>query len=805
MRSSATFSKPAVGFFLGSCLLAFSTALAAEDKPTPLGAWGDPNRVVVEGATTFGNRAVKSALFKDLDLLLAAHPAAPLPDYFPALREQTAIGYHHGGFLDVVVTTQADILTDQVTVRVEEGPCYLAGDIRVSGAASIPADLLIDRLKKPRPPAKALPAESSDEKGNPTILWLDQHGRPVDMQDPAWQPGEPVQSAERDRELLRERIQLALKDLGFFFATYSEDLVREPDRALAHLEIRIENQGHQALADDVEILGNQNNIRQEILAYLELKPGDTLTRLDHRRLEYRLWQSGRFTEHHVTPVRPDSPDQPLVTRIELNEYAKAPRLSEELTAEEKTLLKFGRWCTSIGSRGEDVVWQMSRDDRQTEVVCSPKNGILMLTHDSTENRDARSLQNAVVFSAGLVGCYSAKPRKRLCVPVTRGQVTGNFTLGIDPAPKDPKKPFRFKFTLSMKASDKPVQPFRLTIGAAPVFFLAPARNRPKAISWEGDVLVVASPEGRLRIDGTSGKLLEFLHNDPSSDRTKGRLTLEEGRFESLLAEIESATADYPNVFDPKHRWTSIARFLFADPPPVVRDALDEAMDDKTRERFADRRAWSLLWEIVGQRLLEVLDKHGRSHRGPDSAAQKFEIPRDYRFGFDNPLSAFPIASLGILAPDTLFARRSWPWTLWRETTFLAVSRPRYAMTELNRIYKSPTSGPVALLLAAAMASKRNPKAANMLARRGLERLTLDYFRLDYNSLFADGYLSREIAIWIAEDLRSIQEEDVELLDRFLMAKTRDSSARPPATSANTCKSPSTRHYPRYWTTAGRPD
>ena len=89
--------------------------------------------------------------------------------------------------------------------------------------------------------------------------------------------------------------------------------------------------------------------------------------------------------------------------------------------------------------------------------------------------------------------------------------------------------------------------------------------------------------------------------------------------------------------------------------------------------------------------------------------------------------------------------------------------------ELERIYDSPSSGPVALL-AAATAIKSNPQVANLIARRGLERLTIEYFRHDFDTLLAADYLSGEIAVWIAEDLRSMKEEDVELLDLALFGE-----------------------------------
>ena len=770
MRFSGNLSQPAAKLLLGSCLPALLAALVWADEPAPLGVWGDPGRVVVEGATAFGNKAVKSALFRDLDLLLAAHPAAPSDEYFPALRKKTAMGYRHAGFLDVAVTTQTNVQAEQVIVEIEEGPRYLAGEIRVTGGASVATDVLIDRLKQPRPPEKGLYEEFRAENGETAVRWLDEHGRAAEMQDPAWQPGEPIPLAKKDREWLHARIKIALADLGYFFPKFSEDVVREPDRSTGHLKIRIENQGHRAFADQIEMIGNKKNTREEILEYLELQPGEALTGRDYKRLEYRLWRSGRFIKHRVTAVQPEAAGRPVVTRIELTEYAKAPRLSEELSPEETTLLKFGRWFTSIDRRPEDMVCQVAWDNRRGEVVVSPEHGIVMLLYDSTENQDESAIRSAAVFSTGLIAYHSARSRERLFVPVSRAQVKGEVVLSIEPQPDDPEKPFRVKFSLGIESADEAGKPFRPAIGAPPVFFVASVHEDSSKMSWQDNQLVVDIPVGRFRIEGSSGKLLEYTYEDPSAAGTKIRVTMKEGRFDGQIKEVEAATAEYPNAFDAEHRWSSIARFLLDDDPGIFWEVLDKLADDKMRGALGDPRIRKLLWNSVGQRVFGALNGFGKSATELDPPNREFEIQRDYRGGFDNPLSAYLIASFGILAPDTLFPRRSWPWTLWREIVFLTVSRPKYLGGELERIYQSPSSGPVALL-AAATAIKRNPQVANLIARRGLERLTIEYFRNDFDTLLAADYLSGEIAVWIAEDLRSMKEEDVELLGRGLLGES----------------------------------
>lgn len=768
MKCTGTLFRWAQRLLFGSCLVALLAVPATGGEPTPLGVWGDPGRVVVRGATTFGNGVVKSALFRDLDVLLAAHPAAPLEEYLPTLRERTAVGYRHAGFFDATVTTQTNVRAEEVVVLIEEGPRYLAGEIRVTGTASIPTGLLVDRLTQPRPPEDALCEQSREENGETTVRWLDEHGRAAKMQDPAWLPGEPIPLPETDRKKLHARIRLALADLGYFFPTFSEDVVREPDRPIGHLEVRIENQGRQALADHLEILGNEKNTREEILEYLELQPGQVLTGRDHKRLEYQLLRSGRFTKHRVTPVEPDSADRPVMTRIELTEYAKAPRLSEELSPEETTLLKFGRWFTSIDRRSEDVVCRVAWDDWRGEVVISPQGGVAMLLNWAAEGQETGALRSAAVFSPGLIGYHSAATRKRLFIPVNGCQAMGDVIVKIDPESDNPDKPYRITYSLSMNSADEPDLPFRLSIGAAPVFFMAVCHEDSTKLSWQDNVLVMERPREHFRIDGSSGRLLGYVYEDPSAAGARLEIAMAEGRFDGLLERIKTATAAYPNVFDAEHRWSSIARFLLHDDPGIFWEILDKVADNKMEGAIGDPRIRKLLWNIVGQRGANALDSLGMPATELVHPA-KFEIPSEDRGPFDNSVVGPLVASFGALVPDTLFPRRSWPWTLWRENAFLIASRHKYLGGELDRIYQSPSSGPVALL-AAAITARRSPQVANLIARRGIERLTLDYFRLDYGPLLAADKLSGEIALWIAEDLRAMKEADVELLDRALFGE-----------------------------------
>lgn len=111
---------------------------------------------------------------------------------------------------------------------------------------------------------------------------------------------------------------------------------------------------------------------------------------------------------------------------------------------------------------------------------------------------------------------------------------------------------------------------------------------------------------------------------------------------------------------------------------IVRPDAAEALNTPDLSRLR------LLRRLAERDVLRPIDEYLASGGSRERADSKFDIPA-------NP-AAPPAtlrelaATLGISASELLFPRKSWPWTLSRETALPVAGRPNYLTTELPRMY-----------------------------------------------------------------------------------------------------------------------
>ena len=135
----------------------FSHTLAAGEPayglaPTVVGQRGNLDQLRFEGNKTFSAAAIQGELLWDFDVMLAAHPAAPWTDFLAILERKIVAGYRNSGFPDVRVDIRPEGRPDasgKLLVHVEEGPRDLAGEVKITGARSLSARHLTERLTKP--------------------------------------------------------------------------------------------------------------------------------------------------------------------------------------------------------------------------------------------------------------------------------------------------------------------------------------------------------------------------------------------------------------------------------------------------------------------------------------------------------------------------------------------------------------------------------------------------------------------------------------------------------------------------------
>jgi hypothetical protein len=105
-------------------------------------------------------------------------------------------------------------------------------------------------------------------------------------------------------------------------------------------------------------------------------------------------------------------------------------------------------------------------------------------------------------------------------------------------------------------------------------------------------------------------------------------------------------------------------------------------------------------------------------------------------------AAVPSSQLGLIAPyavffaDQIWVPRTWPWTVFRESFFVAAGRPDYTERELGGLLASEEVGPVGDAVLAALMSKMSPALGLKFARAGVGKVTLPAFEADLARLLA---------------------------------------------------------------------
>lgn len=373
---------------LGAAL--FGSLVSAEPREWTIRELNTPSHLAIHGAKSFTAEQIPKALFGDWDVLVAAHPAAPIKPFMDLVPKKTLTGYRQAGFSEAKVTSRIDWQTGKVHLTIDEGPRSIAGTLDVRGAGTLDVKRFRKWLTSEQPPKEARPSWFFLRNGELQTIWMKEDSSGIAPQPPVWQEGSPVRFSAEAESQPEQLIQRAFADLGYFFPKFTLAYQANPATGRTDLAIEIQEEGPLAVTHTITITGNERHSREEILAYLNLPSRVALTRDQCLAIEYRLWRSARFTKQEVTAVPPATPGGAAELKIQVREYEKAPRFSESLSPEETILLRCCDWLADLDHSPFDVVldgdesdWQslislgrgvLVTDDKRTFCVCDGQLG-----------------------------------------------------------------------------------------------------------------------------------------------------------------------------------------------------------------------------------------------------------------------------------------------------------------------------------------------------------------------------------------------------------------------------------------------
>lgn len=730
-------------------LLLALIALPSIAAPAPAVGWlGDLAGLKITGARAFTVEQIRAGLLADMEVQIAATPSAPRDAFLATVTRQATVGYLTAGFPNAKVKASVD--GEALVVTVEEGKQYLAGGIEVTGAKKTDAAQILAYIKslesKSLQSARVSPLDGA--------ILIKTNDKPSDPIAPVWEEGKPATFNPVDDRRIIGWARQALCQQGYFWAKVSIDRRLEGNKAT--LLIQVVDEGARATLADVEVIGARRNTLAEVKAYLKLETGQAIDLPMMLGLHRQLWLSGRFFGHDLL-ARPagDGPGR-VKLQILLDEHPKAPLLKQELPGEALAVLRCRQWLEKTLEGENDLVVSGKTDAFNLRAVVNTRGGVVASVSPPDKPGPGPLLfhnDHALVISQKVLGAYSVGLQKKF---VTTGGGWG-LEAYVDyiakPEEKDDKK---LSLLMGAGVSSKHDQPFHLKATLAPVCFMDlvfPYRGGEGSIKPElkDGVFSVATGSVTFRFKEQSGELVEMFWNKEGSTI---RITVEQGALNREIERLEKAVTT-KNLFDADKPLSSAVTFaadLLFSSPWLFGNASE-------KQRSLAARAVSKL--VSDKAILEA--EQSFSALSKPQRWEGFHIPFNAE-PFAQPTS--PFAFLRALVPycDDLFPRQTWPWTMSRETILLISGWAKYTDLEARRTFNDPEVGPVGFFAGAklyAMAS--DPTSSRIFAKRGLERLTLEFFEKDCRTLFDGKSVQARLLSGVLRSLKDLTDEELDAL------------------------------------------
>jgi hypothetical protein len=738
-------------FLPGLLLLAAATSAVAQSAAV-VGELGDLSRLEVRGLKAVSPADVRQALLSDGEFQLASTPTAPLDEFLGVTRARLQAGFLRSGFPDATVAVTTDPAGRSLIVTVEEGPRLTAGDVEIVNPGPVDARRLKDYLLKGAEGGQ-FPLKLIDNGAR-----VKSEGTPGKPPVPLWELGAPAPLDRFAIDRFEDDVRNALGLQGFFAARFSVATRRAGDTA--RLVIHFDDAGPRALLADVEIDGAVRNTREEILRFLKLSPGMTLDSQKLQSLQRALWDSGRFWRHTLTLTRLADDPTRVKLKIELVEHDTAPTLGHELLPEQTALLRCAAWFQASIDAGSDLVFEGTDPNAvQVKFIIQPSHGAvarIRITRplpagasDDFSNRLAR-VDTAAVVSDKRVGFYELANHDR--VVCDAGGAPFPVVLSVTNLPAEGKKESQFLIGAGAESSADRGPGIKLKVRFAPVSVIDKFRDDAEHkvdVNIKDGIFTLTMNGATFRFEAATGKFVEALiHREGYSYR----VTIEPGALQREIDALERALPASPSAGKTPTRPGEV--FIAA----VTSLLRERSISGTPQSRLAGSRALRKLLGRAGGIVADYLTPNDSD----------FDIPEDPKKILREGSGPTALLFLAVPWTDRLSNRGSWPWTLTREALLLLSGKARYTHLEARRMMSSPDLGPVGCLaIARAYAAASDPVTARIFAKRGLERLNLDFYHRDCQALFAGHSPQAKAFAALATSLGEMSDGEIDSLADLL--------------------------------------
>lgn len=697
-----------------------------EDPKRLVGEWGNAGKFIFDGNTSFPEAKLRHALRKDMDFVLASHPAEPFAALPEMVRKALTRGYLNEGFPNVKIEVSPDLLagSGRLRIRIDEGPRYRMGAIRVEGGKSIDAEILRQKLTVPsiqqydnslaglvrktmEAYVKTLPPEEDGKVGeNPQNPLFDpfafMKSQKQSSQEADWEPGEPASFSMEPANPLIVIIRQRLAEMGYPLVDM-ETAYELSDDGRADLKISIKNEGSLAMVGRIRTVGAMINSEKEVVEAAGLKSGEMFNPRVIDDATIQLWNCGRFFPFEITSSPSVSNPAAVDILIRVVELKGAPALAAKVAPDTDAVRRFittvNDWmCTG---NHEDFVWSSGVESGEdVEIGVSSRDGVVFRRQikGSGDHQWASASNKEILFD------IAAGDRKGKGKLPGLAALSGAFFNILPDGLNQGQMSFGFGFGVS--TSTKPKNPLGMEILLSPAMpFIKPEKFRREGnrviYQEKGKDLLSIDIQTALPIAASGGTFVfkngcvQGLHDQLARSFEKGDVSLPEILDASvILMELISGNGKKMDKGDTA--WLSAAALLLKP------------------DSFKQLKGW----------VAKLSDW------SKDST--EFIIPVDgSSFPADGAMMQLLIGLGAITISESIAPPGSWASDLGREMVFIYGGKTKHTKRTMEKLLSDPSMGPLGAWLASKVVKSFDPAVAAQFLTKAERCATAEGFRRDW--------------------------------------------------------------------------
>lgn len=762
---------------LGLCL---PVSILAEEYSL---AWTNPEHWEILGSIRHEVRQLRDALAADIDVLLASRAPVDPEALSTLLAERLAAGYRHSGFPEAVVTSELVKERQRIALTVKEGPYYRNGDVRVDGAVTIPVEDLLQGLTDGTGPKDAFPRWTRPREQGGEIEWYKPNGEKVAKESAVWTRDQSTRFDSHLEKSVAETAVRILQRCGYMDPTVTARL--EPQaNGKTTLVVNIDEEGPRATLGEIEVHGNERNTADEILTYLDVKPGQPLDSDIAARWKWALQESARFYETKVEITAPPFGPGPSRLDIHVVEIPDLPTLREPATPIMQASVRAARWMTA--PKKED--WQLGvavkveqalsaylppawdgADSLNLQWTLSAADRAMILELNVFDARQQSIWALHIHFDQGELQLVNLARRAKMTLPAIDGKLIAILQWDVR-KPDEHGRSELFNFNIGMNSSGgSEARPPEIKPIVNPAALLIHGRKSELTTTLDDGNLRMAAEGTLIEFDAETGQLRHFESEDVATGSF--RLRADTGLYQQRFKELTPEYAACREQLAPTAKISSVCRFF-----------IDEWSELGFPQSRRQEESLALVRRLLDAGVLRSLDEALSADEPTETVANSdFEIPAPPPSGPLHPLSWLkPVLHMAFAGYSKVFPRDTGAWVAGREATLALVGGRKGPLPpgRVVDLLDEAESGPLSFLLATELFHFVSPYHQFVLSNATLDRLDSQALRSELRVLTDERSVAGKVVLAVATALRDAAPDDLAMVSSWVTKSQFDDVLHP---------------------------